>query len=533
MPVSSLGCRWSLIAGLALFLGHPAWGDSPEAKVKQTRENKPKVLLDRYGDPLPAGAVARLGTERLSKSVVTSVTFSPDGKTLATVSFDEGVNLWEVATGRERRQLAGHRGVCCVAYFPDGESLISGGWDNTLRRWQTATGAQTHQLRGHPDRVLAVAVSPDGKLFASSCWSSAARLWESTSGKEIRRLGERSNSGEALAFCPDGRLIASAGFDSREIWLWNIQSGEALRRCDARDAHITCLAFSPEGKSLAAGGRSSPLILWEVASGRERLRGTGQSSPFQCLAFSPDGRTLVSGHEDGRLRAWEAVSGKERFTIQAHPRCIRTLAFAPSGALLASGSEDGTVLVWDVDAWSRLEKPPGTSIPSKDLATLWGELASEDAGRAFQAIQNLSALPGDSVRFLQQRVEAACVSERQISGLVADLDHDRFAVRHRAMRELEGLGQLAAHELRAALAGRPSLEVQRRVEKLLGMLPAPGEFRYSRDQLRIIRAIEVLERIGSPAAKRALKALAAAKAGTLLRQEATAALERMARRQGS
>jgi dipeptidyl aminopeptidase/acylaminoacyl peptidase len=520
----------SLIVALALFLSQPLRGDSPEGQVKQTGAKKPKLLLDRYGDPLPAGAVARLGSERLSRSVVSSVAFSPDSKTLASVSFDEVVSLWEIPTGKERRQLGGHRGLCCVAYFPDGQTLVSGGWDNTLRLWQAATGTQTHQLRGHVNRVLTVAVSPDGKLIASSCDNSAARLWEAATGKEVRQLGDRSGSAEALAFCPDGKLVASAGFDSREIWLWDIRTGGPLRRCEAQDANVTSLAFSPDGKNLATGGRRGQLILWEVASAKIRLRCDPQRSPIQCLAFSPDGRTLVSGHEDGRLRSWVAVSGKERFVIQAHQRPIRTLAVAPSGTLVASGSEDGTVLLWDVEALSRTQKDPGTPIERKDLADLWGELASEDAGRAFQAIQALAAVPNESVPFLQQRVETACVNEADISGLVADLDHDRFAVRHKAMRELEALGQQAAHELRAAMVGRPSLEVQRRVEKLLGLLPAPGEFRYSREQLRIIRAVEVLERIGTPAAKQALKALAAAKPGTLLRQEAAAALERSVRR---
>ena len=109
---------------------------------------------------------------------VWSVAFSPDGRTLATGSWDKTARLWEVATGKEIAVLRGHEdAVSSVAFSPDGRTLATGSADKTARLWEVATGKEIAVLRGHEDAVSSVAFSPDGRTLATGSADNTARLW--------------------------------------------------------------------------------------------------------------------------------------------------------------------------------------------------------------------------------------------------------------------------------------------------------------------------------------------------------------------
>jgi HEAT repeat protein len=158
---------------------------------------------------------------------------------------------------------------------------------------------------------------------------------------------------------------------------------------------------------------------------------------------------------------------------------------------------------------------------------LWSDLRSADATRAYQALWSFTAAEG-AVRFLKGRLRPVLVpGEPHLSRLLADLDSDRFAVREQAAVELQRLGLLAEPALRQALEGKPSLEVRRRVEQLLGKLQ--GSVVHP-NTLRALRAVEALEHIGNPEARQVLESLAKGVSQARLTQEARASLERLAKR---
>src|SRR5207249_189362 len=164
----------------------PAKKEPPKlAEAKQPR-------TDRYGDPLPEGAIARLGTVRWRHGgKVQSVTFGPDGKTLASASWDGSVRLWEAGTGRELATFP-ERGygvsALGVAYAPNGKVLVSCENDKTIRLWDVATHKQIRTLRGHEDRVWSVVWAPNGQTIASASYDTTVRLWDATTGKELHTL---------------------------------------------------------------------------------------------------------------------------------------------------------------------------------------------------------------------------------------------------------------------------------------------------------------------------------------------------------
>jgi len=325
---------------------------------------------------------------------------------------------------------------------------------------------------------------------------------------------------------PDGKIVAAGGYSDGAVRVWDADTGKKLRQFEGCDKPENAryytgypVAFSPDGRLLAVGGWRGTTGLWDTATGQLVRRLDDPGTRVAALVFSPDGRTLVTGSDAVRL--WEVATSQVRATRTGHAGEVCSLAFSGDGRFLASGSIDTTILTWD------LASPIAQATPLKPQA-LWDDLTG-DAATAYRAVQALAAAPKHAVPFLRERLKPAQVltaaDRARLAGLLADLDSGTFAVREKAAAELEQRGDTVEPLLRQALAGKPSLEVRRRLEKLLGNL-APE----SPNRLRMLRAVEVLEHAGGADARRLLEELAGGAPGAWLTREGKASLERLARR---
>jgi len=205
---------------------------------------------------------------------------------------------------------------------------------------------------------------------------------------------------------------------------------------------------------------------------------------------------------------------------------IRTLAFSPDGQILASAGEDTTILLWDVMGRTTGSKPQEVE-RAASLQSSWEDLARLDAPRAYEAICRLIRTPDQAVPFLRGQLRPVPRPDpKRLAQLVQDLDSDTFTVRENASEELGKLQEAAAAILKETLRGRPSREVQRRVEELLGNLQGLS----SPQQLQAYRALEVLEHVGGEEARRLLAKLAEGAPEARLTREAKSSLQRLSRR---
>jgi predicted transcriptional regulator len=292
-------------------------------------------------------------------------------------------------------------------------------------------------------------------------------------------------------------------------------------------------AFSPDGKVLASGEiNTGTLKLWDMRTRKEKIVLQEDPDLFHIhnIAFSPDGRTLAVASSNYWIVLWEMATNKERASfgthLPIHSRCD-FLAFSPDGGKLIACADEGTIQLWNLN---RIRcKPPDAA----ELARLWSALAGEDAVAAYRAIRTLVVSPPQTLPLLRNHLQSATPPPEppteKIKRWLADLDSDDFATRQKVEHELEKCGLLAVPALRKALTVNVSLEFRKRVNAILEHI----ERTRAAQELQQLRALEVLEYIGTVEARGLLEDLAKGVPEARLTQEAKASLARLAKRTAS
>ena len=318
---------------------------------------------------LPEGAKARLG-----KGKINDVQLSPDGTRLG-VATSIGIWLYDAQSGEELDLLNPMKEVLSLSFSPDGATLAGGSRNGTIHLWDTTTGKEIKTLIGHTGDVISLAFSPDGTTLVSGSEGNTIRLWDPVTGKQME-IFPCGGILFDLVFSPDGTMLAGVMNHPPTLWwdppidppvddpepapgapslfpfpidqgnficLWDVATGD-IRLTTSEG--IYSLAFSPDGTTLAGGSRNGTIHLWDTTTGKEIKTLTGHTDAVMSLAFSPDGTTLVSGSKDMTIRLWDATT-EEYIKILRHTNGVRSLAFSPNGLTFVSGGWDKTIHLWD------------------------------------------------------------------------------------------------------------------------------------------------------------------------------------------
>jgi RNA polymerase sigma factor (sigma-70 family) len=536
-----------------------------------------------------AGASIRLydvatGEERLRIDRRACCLHFTDGRKTLVAAVDGAIYRWDTASGKSLTPEGGDSGVAQILVTPDGSRVVTRDQYCYGHLWDGTSGKHLRRFSAAWQR--GVALSPDGRFLAvpvddssatftaphnASCYGSRIRLYDLAGDNYVDRFPAFKGAVQDQAFTADGKQLVTSEGSGGMVRVWDVETGKEERSFNLLPDALKKQSYfvgrsqlSPDGKTVVAtyqedlgnrlGGLADPrhlVRLWDVATGKE-LPELGGGHPVDkafspdgrlvvttdgnvchvatgkrvaslpgdvstgATAFSRDGRFLATAGSGGVLQIWEVATWTRRNEFKGHRDQVTTLTFAPGGQLL-SGSLDTTVLAWDL-------RPPRVA-DAVSLESAWDALAAREAGEAFRSEGRFLAAPAETARYFAARVKPAeALDPRRVQRLLTDLDSDKFAVREAASNALEGLDEQAVPYLEATLKTTASAEVRHRVSRIL-------ERRWGAaiplEQLRQVRAVVVLERIGDGQSRNLLKQWAGGPAGALLTMESAAALKRL------
>lgn len=297
-------------------------------------------------------------TIKAHRKLVRWVGYSPDGKSLATASFDGSLQIRDAASGELKMPLAGHlKKAYWGSFSNDGRTFASGGEDAVVRVWQLDTGRVRKELRGHLSAAWTGVVTPDGSRIVSGGTDSMVFVWDITLGK-----AERSFRHSApiwwLDVSSDSRFIAVTSDDGK-VTLYNLATGQEFSTFGDHKGGIFCVEISADDRLIATAGADGRAKIWSSENG-ELMHTLPQFGAVYTVAFSPNGNLLATGGADYSVRLWNVDKGTFRSKHTGHTDDLWTVAFSPDGSHLASAGSDGNLLVWKVDhqAVSKREELP-------------------------------------------------------------------------------------------------------------------------------------------------------------------------------
>ena len=281
---------------------------------------------------------------------VNRVIFSPDGKTLASMSRwnDHIIRLWDGVTSEPKATLTGHTSeINNIVFSPDGKTLASASDDNTVCLWDGVTGDLKTILREHTANVKVLAVSPDGSRLASGGNDEVIRLWNVATGELLLTFAAHVNSVDTLMYSPDGERIASHGGDGN-VCLWNAQTGEFLHLLSDHRKDVAVINFSKDGETLATASYDGTIQVWHTETGAH-LKTVNAGTELYSMSYSPDGSTYVcDDDEEGRILLYDANTDQLLRTFKLPSRGVGNMKYSPDGQTLVGADQFG-LHFWDID----------------------------------------------------------------------------------------------------------------------------------------------------------------------------------------
>jgi WD40 repeat protein len=295
-------------------------------------------------------------------SYVTALAFSPDGTTLATANNRDWLRLtqykyyaalWQIDQAQLQTYLMGNnQWIGDVTFSPDGKLVATASEDASISLWQAQSGSLERKIETYYGGVTGIDFSPDNQLLLASSWDGTVGLWQVSNGNLLRTMQKQDYGFRDVVFSPDGYFFA-AGMDLGNILVWKINDVNPLLTLEGHTGAVTRLAYSPDGSQLASASEDHSIRLWNLNDGSSQVL-LGHSGTVHDLTFSNDGSLLSSVSDDGTIRNWQ-VSDGQQLVMLSEEEAVLSVAFSPDGVYLVAGEANGVIHFWGISEVIPLE----------------------------------------------------------------------------------------------------------------------------------------------------------------------------------
>ncbi|MHC5859121.1 WD40 domain-containing protein [Nostoc sp.] len=321
--------------------------------------------------------------DRLEKhqALIWSVTFSHDGKLMASASYDKTIKLWNL-DGSVQKTLYGHKDkVLSVSFSPDDQTIVSGDFQGVVKRWkQDGTplkDLEEHGNKAHSKGVYGIDFSHDGQTIATGSRDGTLKLWK-RDGTLLKTIFNAHKDGvNSVAFSPDGKMIATGGRD-KTVKLWT-SNGKLLHTTERNQDFVWDLAWSNDSQTItaagggaAATGDNNRVKIWN-RDGTLLTDFKAHKDGINRVAFSPDGKMIATASDDKTVKLWKP-DGTLLTTLSGHTNGIYAVRFSPDCKTLVSASADSTMKLWQVGSisCSRNAKIPASASADSTMKIQFG-----------------------------------------------------------------------------------------------------------------------------------------------------------------
>jgi WD40 repeat protein len=326
---------------------------------------------------LLVGSISALGQDALVRTYeghpgkLNNLAISPDGDLALSTADDRSVRIWEVESGKMVHVLESHKNLAlCGAFSPNGRLALSGGGlepmpekdrffagkDHKLRLWDVVTGKELKQLAGHKAPVWAIQFFSDNRRAVSGGgWNNpptdtGAYLWDVEKGTVLQEFKGHTQWIRGLAIMPGEKQIVSCSWD-KTLRVWDVETGAQTKLLQDHKDFIFGLAVARDGKRILSGGGTSTggdcdLRVWDPQSGKVLMKLPGHTLRVWGVAVSKDGKRALSCAADKSVRLWDLTAGKEIQRFDGHSDEVRAVAFALGDRYALSASHDKTLRLW-------------------------------------------------------------------------------------------------------------------------------------------------------------------------------------------
>lgn len=290
---------------------------------------------------------------------VGKVSLSPNGKHLisANTEGDGTIKLWDVCTGN---QIYTIEGVCqetieslritSICFSPDGKTFASASSDDCLVLWDTICRKKLKLIKEKKGAIVDIAFCPGGKRIAYVNSYGEIKLWAFTAGQEIQTINEHlGNYVTCIRFSSDGGCLAT-GNAYGYIKLWNANTGKEIQFFKGHLDKINSLSFASDGKFLASGSDDKTIKLWNLSTGQEIHTFNGHTKEVHTVGFSPDGKHLVSASNDKSIKIWDINFRRNKSSFKNIDGIFRDFSFSPNGKVLALASSSNSVKMINLES---------------------------------------------------------------------------------------------------------------------------------------------------------------------------------------